>query len=228
VAISVLDVRDTIVLPHVRVPSRPALATVPTGSDATGARRLPATVLAAGLIGILEAVGLLSAALTGLDGVLASAARPEGWIVATGLFVLAGWIVLCAGSGAAMIDGAGRSLLVGVAYGELVLVGLLTVVATATPLFAETPFGLPLPALVLMAVAVPVGKLLLAGAPSAVSWIAAGPRTRATRPDPVSTHRLLATLTLAAIGVALGALAVLTPVHADGPGAPASSVVYQP
>ena len=76
-AISVLDVRDTIVLPHVRVPSRPALATVPTGSDATGARRLPATVLAAGLIGILG--GLIGLALGALVVFLANeAGRSSG------------------------------------------------------------------------------------------------------------------------------------------------------
>src|SRR5215213_2618174 len=103
-AISVLDVRDTFAATHV-----PARATV-AATDATAARRLPLTVAAAGLIGVLEAVGLLAMALTSLDGLLSSPTRPAGWIVAGGLLMLAGWIVLCAGSGAAVIDGAGRRL----------------------------------------------------------------------------------------------------------------------
>jgi hypothetical protein len=228
VAISVLDIRDTVAPPRVRVPSRAAVAT----SSTTATRRIPAAVLAAGLIGILESVGLLAVALTGLDGVLDSAVRPSGWIIAGGLLLLAAWIVLCAGSGAALIDGAGRTLLMAVAYGEMALVALLLVVSAVTPLVAETPAGLPLPALGLMALAVPVGKLLLVGAPSALSWAAAGPRVRERRPDPVHTHRMLATLTLGVIGISLVALALLVPAEASGVGgdggAPASSVVHQP
>ena len=123
--------------------------------------------------------------------------------------MLAGWIVLCAGSGAAVIDGAGRKLLLGVAYAELVLVAMLLVVATALPV--PTPGDMPLPVLGLMALAVPVGKLLLVGAPSAQRWVAAGPRTRVRRADPVQTHRLLATVTLGLIGLSLAAVAVLAP-----------------
>ena len=51
--------------------------------------------------------------------------------------MLAGWIVLCAGSGAALIDGAGRTLLVGVAYAEMALVAVLLVVAAAVTPFAD-------------------------------------------------------------------------------------------
>ena len=167
-AISVLDVRDTFAAPHVTVPARASVATAETAP-----RRLPLTIVSAGLIGVLQAVGLLAVALTGLDGVLSSPARPAGWIVGGGLLLLAAWIVLCAGSGAALIDGAGRTLLIGVAYAELVLIAMLLVVATSMTI--STPGDIPVPVLGLMAVAVPVGKLLLAGAPSAQQWVAAGP-----------------------------------------------------
>ncbi|MCW2705791.1 MAG: conserved rane protein of unknown function [Blastococcus sp.] len=217
-AISVLDVRDTFATPHVTVPARAAVAAAAEAAP----RRLPVTVVSAGLIGVLEAVGLLAVALTGLDGVLSSPSRPAGWIVAGGLLLLAAWIVLCAGSGAALIDGAGRKLLLGVTYAEMALVAMLMVIATATPV--PTPGDIPAPALGLMALAVPVGKLLLAGAPSAQRWVAEGPRTRVRRVDPVRTHRLLATVTLAVIGLSLGAVAVLAPVQSGGPNDPASVV----
>ena len=213
-AISVLDVRGTFVPPHVSVPARAVVA----ASDAP--RRLPLTVASAGLIGVLEAVGLMSLALTHLDGLFSAPTRPAGWIVAAGLIMLAGWIVLSAGSGAALIDAAGRTLFLGVAYGELVLVALFLVGATA--LAISVPGDLPVPALGLMALAVPVGKLLLANARSSRSWVAAGPRTRVRRADPVQTHRLLATCTLGLIGLSLAAVAVLAPVPTSGPNSPAS------
>ncbi|TFV90698.1 hypothetical protein [Blastococcus sp. CT_GayMR16] len=219
-AISVLDVRDTFVAPHVSVPAR---ATVAAAEAAP--RRLPLTVVSAGLIGVLEAVGLLAVALTGLDGVLTSPWRPAGWIVAGGLVLLAGWIVLCAGSGAALIDGAGRKLLLGVAYAEMALVAMLLVLATALPI--PTPGDLPVPLLGLLALTVPVGKLLLAGAPSARAFVAQGPRTRVRRADPVQTHRLLATVTLGVIGLSLAAVAVLAPVPTSAPN-DVASVFTQP
>jgi hypothetical protein len=218
VAISVLDVRDTFAAPRVRL-----AAVTPA---AAAARRLPVALVAAGSIGVLQAIGLLAVALTGLDGLLASAVRPAGPLVAGGLVLLAGWIVLCAGSGAAIIDGAGRRLFLGVAYAELVLVAILLVGATVFPVV--NPTTLPLPALGLLALAVPVGKLLLVCAPSARRRLAEGPRVRACRPDPVQRHRVLATLTLAFIGLALGAAAVLTPVHDGGANDPASAVFTQP
>jgi hypothetical protein len=211
-ATSVLDIRETLAAPRVLAPARAAVEAAP--------RRLPVTVAAAGLIGVLEAVGLLAMALTSLDGLLSSPTRPAGWIVAGGLLMLAGWIVLCAGSGAAVIDGAGRKLVQAVACAELVLVAMGLVVATALPV--ATPGNSPLPVLGLMALAVPVGKLLLVGAPSARGWVAAGPRTRVRRVDPVRTHRVLATVTLGLIGLSLTAVAVLAPVPTDGPNAPAS------
>jgi hypothetical protein len=216
-AISVLD---TFAAPQVRGAARPAVAT------STATRRLPLAILAAGSIGILESVGLLAVALTGLDAVLSSF-RSGGWLVAAGLVALAAWIVLCAGSGAALIDGAGRTLLMGVAYAEMALVAFLLVAATLLPF--ENPTSLPVPALGLVALAVPVGKLLLAGAPSAQAWIAAGPRIRVSRPDPVATHRLLATVTLGVIGASLCAVAILAPAPAGGGvNDPASAVFTQP
>jgi hypothetical protein len=226
VAISVLDVRGTVVPPRLRMPWLRLVPAATPAVPAAAVRRLPLTVLTAGLLGIVEAVGLLAVALTGLDGFLPAPVTLPGWLVALGLLVLAGWVVLAAGSGAALIDGAGRTLVRAVACGELALLGLLGVAAATTPLFA-TPTGLPLPLVLLMAVAVPVGKLLLVGSPSAVRWLAGGPRVRERRTDPVAAHRLLATLTLGAIGVALAAVAVLSPVPAGGVDQPASAVFTQ-
>lgn len=219
-AIGVLEVRDTFAAQHTRVPAAAApaaAAAVPT--------RLPVTVLGAALVGVLEAVALLAVVLGGLDGILTSVGRPSGWLVAAGLVVLAGWIVLCAGSAAAMVDGTGRALLRGVACAEMAGVAVLLVVATAVPL--ANPTSLPLPALALLALAVPVGKLLLAGAPSAQRWIEQGPRARVRRPDPVQAHGWLATATLGVIGAALCAVAVLAPVPAGDVQDPASSVFTQ-
>jgi hypothetical protein len=217
-AISVLDVRDTFV-------SRVAASRTDDGA----LRRVPVTALAAGLVAVVEGVGLLAAALTGLDGVLSSPLRPAGPVVAAGLIVLAGWIVLAAGSGAALIDGTGRRTYLRLAYAEIALVSALAVAAVVTPLVDQVSLALPLPAVAVLALAVPVGKLLLVGAPTAQQWVAQGPRVRETRPDPVAAHRLLATLTLGVIGAGLVALTVLAPV-ADG-GAElegtVSSVVYE-
>ena len=221
-AINVLDVRDTFAAPRVRVP---ALRLVATGSTSTP-RRLPAPVLAAGLIGILEAVGLLAVAVSGIDGVLTTV-RPAGWTLALGLSALAAWVVLAAGSGAGLIEGTGRTLLVNLAYAEMVLVAVLLVTVTVLPVVTP-PAGLPLPMLALLVLAVPVSKLLLAHTPSARQWVVDGPRTRVQRADPVAAHRVTATLTLGIIGVSLGALALLSPAQTPdgGPGAAASSVVY--
>jgi hypothetical protein len=220
-AINVLDVRDTFAAPRIRVPALRLVAT----SSTTSARRLPLTALAAGALGIVEAVALLAVAVAGIDGAL-TATRPTGSMLALGLTVLAAWVVVCAGSGAGLIEATGRRLFVNLAYAETVLIGFLLVVATVVPV--TPPADLPLPVLALLVLAVPVAKLLLAGSPSARQWVADGPRTRERRPDPVAAHRLLATVTLGVIGVSLGALAVLAPMHGPdaGPGAAASSVVY--
>src|SRR5215213_5270463 len=156
-AMNVLDVRDTFATPHVRVPALRLVAAASTSST----RRLPLTALVAGLIGILEAVGLLAVAVTGIDGVLTSSVRHAGWVIALGLGVLAAWVVLAAGSGAGLIEASGRRLHVGLAYVEAVVIAVLLVVATFVPV--PPPAGLPLPVLALILLAVPAAKLLLAG-----------------------------------------------------------------
>jgi hypothetical protein len=218
VAINVLDVRDTFARPRLALPSR---------RSGTSHGRVPMSALTAGLVAVVEAVGLLAVALRGLDGLLTAPSRAAGPVVALALVGLAAWIVLAAGSGATLIDGSGRRMLVNVSIAELGLVAVVGVLATTTPL--ALPVALPLPGLLLLAAAVPVGKLLLAGAPSATAWVAAGPRVVESRPDPATTHRVLATVTLGVIGLTLGAVALFTPVeHSAGTGETASTTVYQP
>lgn len=175
--------------------------------------RLPATVAAAGGLAVLEALALLAFGLTSLEGVFGSGVRPSGWLVAGTLFLLAGWVVLCAGGGAGLVDGTGRLLLVAVASGEIALLLVLCVLglvgADGVWLVAVGPVGgLPVPALALLALAVPTGKLLLAGAPSAVAWVAAGGRPRPVRRAPVVEHRVLRGVTVACIGLALTGVAL--------------------
>lgn len=206
-AISVFDVRDTFARPRLVLPGR----------------RPPVLAVLTGALAVVEAVALLAVALHGLDGLIASPSGPAGPVLAVGLLLLAAWIVLAAGSGAAVVDGSGRALLVGVAVGELVLLALVGVAAVLVPVPAS------LPALLLLAAAVPVGKLLLAGSPSVAAWLAAGPRAVERRPDPAAAHRGLATATLAVIGLALGAVALLGPVDQQArTGETASTTVPQP
>jgi hypothetical protein len=209
VTISVLDVRSTLVPPRVVVPSRA------TARPAAAPRRLPLAVVAAAALGVVEALGLLAVGLTGLDGLMLSSTRPHGAVVAAAVLLLAGWIVLSAGTGASLVDGVGRRGYVAVAHTELFVVAIAAIAAVAVPL--PTPADLPLPALLLLALAVSVTKLLLAGSSPVEAWIAAGPRVRERRPDPVARHRLVATVTLAAIGLGLGAVAVGGP-QGDRPG----------
>ena len=227
-AISVLDVRETFAPARVRVlPVEVPATTTAAANKATVTitRRMPVTIAAAGLIGVLEAVALLAVGLWGLDVALTTL-QPSGWLVAAGLVLLAGWIVLGAGSAAALIDGAGRRLLMGVACAEIALVSMSMIVATLLPF--PLPTDIPVPAWGVLGLVVPVAKLLLVGAPSARGWIAAGPRTRVRRPDPVQAHRMLATVTLGIIGLSLGAVAMLTPVDGTGANEPASVVYSQP
>lgn len=225
-AISTLDLRDTF---GSRMPVWSRMPVSPR-TETGVLRRVPVTALAAGLIAVVEGVGLLAAALTGLDGVLSSPLRPAGPLVAAGLIVLAGWIVLAAGSGTALVDGSGRRTFVGLAVAEVALVGALSVAAVATPFLSDVRLGLPLPAVALLALALPVGKLLLVCAPGARQWVAQGPRVRDIRPDPVAAHRVLTTLTLGLIGAGLVALTVLAPVAEAGADleGTVSSVVYTP
>lgn len=218
-ATSVLDVRDTVAPRQVPVPGADVAprAAVPL-------RRVPAPALAAGLLAVLQAVGLLAAGLTRTDGVLSSAVRPPGLLIAGGLVVLAGWIVLSAAGGAALIDGADRRMLVRTSLAELVLVA----VAVVLPAPAAPVLGLPMPVAFAAAVSLPVVKLLLADSVSARRWVAQGPRLRQDRrPDPVARYRVLCAATLGVLALGLGALAVLAPVQ-PGADTPTSSVVGHP
>ena len=220
-AISVYDVRDTFARPRVVLPSRRPVA------PGTTYRYAPVPALLSGLVGIVQAIGLLAVALHGLDAVMGAPSRPAGPALALGLLGLAAWVVAAAAGGASVIDGSGRRLLTGVAVAELGLVAAAAVLLPVAPV--ALPSGLPLPALLLLAAAVPVVKLLLAGSPSAVAWVAAGPRPVERRPDPARAHRVTATATLGLIGLALGAVALLGPVDDQvRTGETASSTVYHP
>ncbi len=185
-------------------------APLPTRTTARPGR-CPVPVLALAAVSGLQAVALLAAALTGLDGVVTATPRPPGALVAAVLGGLAAWTVLCAAGGLAVVEGSGRRLVAGVACAELALVGALVVVAPPTPL--------PLPALALLLLAVPVGKLLLLSAPATPAWAAARP----PRAQPAAVaHPRVRLATVALIGVALTALAATTPAAAGPP--PASAV----
>jgi hypothetical protein len=210
------DVRDS----DVRDTGVPA----PTPQAEAVRRRPPATVISAAALGLLESIALLAGALTGLDGLLTSPDRPGAVVVLLVLVSIATWIVLCAGGAATLVDGAGRGLVTGVACAELALTGVLFFVALFTPR-DEVPISpdLPLPAVALLVLAVPVGKLLLAGAPTAVEWVAAGPRPRERRTDPTKTHKDLCVVTLAVIGIVLGTVTLIGAPATDDPGSTASS-----
>jgi hypothetical protein len=224
VAISVLDVRDTAVPPRLVLPE-PALRLVAPVADAAPAqdarRRAPATAVVLAAFGVVQGLAIVAAALTVLAGVLDGPQRPSGLLVGGCLVLLAGWVVLAAAGGACVLDGAGRRLLVAVSYAELGLLGVVLVVATFTSASDGLATPLPVPALALLSVAVPVGKLLLAGAPSTTEWLAQGPRVREQRPDPVRAHRGLCIATLGLIALALTVTAVLVPSPADA-GQPAT------
>jgi hypothetical protein len=171
-------------------------------------------VAAAAVLAVVQAVALLAVGLTGLDGVFGTGVRPDGKVVAVSLLLLAGWVVLCAGGGACLLDGAGRRLLSALACAEIVLLLVLTVAgalgAGGVWLVALGPLGeLPVPALALLALGVPTAKLLLAGSPPAVAWVQAGGRPKVARPVPVVDHRVLRGLTLGCIGLVLTAVAVI-------------------
>ncbi|MBY3554709.1 hypothetical protein [Modestobacter lapidis] len=170
--------------------------------------RTPLPVAAAGLLAVVESLALLAVGLTGLDGIFGTALRPDGGLVALTLLLLAAWVVLCAGGGAGLVDGAGRLLLIAVSCGEIALLLVLTVAGVlgvgGVWLVVGGPLGgLPLPALTLLALAVPLTKLLLAGSVAATGWLAAGPRPRAARPALPRRHRVLRGVTVGVIGLAL-------------------------
>lgn len=223
-AISVLDVRDTPMVPRVLRPE-PALRPLPdppADRECTAVpeplRRPPAPVVVAAVVGVAEALGLVAAALTVLASLLQADTRPSGTAVTVGLVALSTWVVLAATSGAAVLDGAGRRLYTVLATVELALVAGLLVAATFTSVFAGLTTQVPVPAVALLLLAVPAGKLLLAGATSTTQWLAQGPRVREQRPDPARAHRGLCVATLGLIALTLTAVAVLVPSPADGGG----------
>ncbi|MGY1842313.1 hypothetical protein [Modestobacter sp. SYSU DS0875] len=206
----------------------PRAAARPSAPVAARPLRLPATVVAAGVLAVVQALGLLALGLAGLDGLFGTGVRPSGLLVAVSLLLLAGWVVLAAGGGASLVDGAGRGLLVGVSCAEI---ALLAVVGTAGLLGAELTVagGLPLPGLALVALGVPTGKLLLATSPSAGAWVAAGGRPRlARRTVPVVEHRDLRLVTVACIGLALTAVALLGAPATEAPPPSTAAVVDAP
>jgi len=184
-----------------------------------GRRRPPVTAVAAGSLAVLEAVGLLAVGLTSLDGLWGSGLRPPVGLVVVTLAALAGWVVLAAGGGAGLVDGSGGRLLVAVALGELgvLVVGGLTLGFDGDGVrhVPAGAFAVPVPALVLLALAVPLGKLLLATTPSAQAWSGAAAR----RPPAVRTpaaHPRVRVATLLAIAAVLTAVALTGPTTADG------------
>jgi len=201
----------------------------PLARPAVRPRRLPVSVGAVAVVAVLESLALLAIGLTGLDGVFGTGVRPDGLLVAVALLLLAGWVVLCAGGGASLVDGAGRTLVTAVAAGEIALLLVVTgaglLGADGVWLVTLGPLGaLPVPALAVLALGVPVLKLLLAGTPSATAWVAAGGRPPAPRPAPVGAHAGLRVATLVCIGLALTAVALLGG-PADTPAAPTTAAV---
>ncbi|MGY1820444.1 hypothetical protein [Geodermatophilus sp. SYSU D00079] len=202
---------------------------VPTTAAPTRSRpRPPVTVLAAAGFAGLEAVALVAGALTGLDGLLLVGSRPSGPVVAAVLLGLATWVVLCAGGGALLADGSGRRVYTGVAVAEIALVAAVLVLTLGTPLLDPVAASLPVLPLTLLALGVPAGKLLLAGAPSALAWSAAGPRAAASRPEPGPARPVLQAATLGVIGLALVAVALVTPVPGTPADGPATAGTSQP
>jgi hypothetical protein len=227
VAISVLDVGDTVVPPRL-VPPEPALRLVPPVEAAAqvpaARRRTPVTAVLLAVGGVVQGLAIVAAALTVLADALDTVHRPPGPLVGSCLVLLATWVVLGAAGGACVLDGSGRRLLVAVSYAEFGLLGIVLVAGALTPAFDRLATPLPVPVLALTALAVPADKLLLAGAPSTTRWLAQGPRVRERRPDPVDAHRPLCAMTLGVIALALTAAAVLAPAPADaGPPVTASA-----
>ena len=189
---------------------------VPPAPPAAARGPVPLPVVAVAVLAVVQSLALLALGLTGLDGVLAAQVRPDGAVVALVLLVLATWVVLCAGGGANLADGAGRLLLVSVSAAEVGLLlavtgaGLLGVGGVGSVIVG--PLGaLPVPALALLGLGVPMTKLLLAYSLPATEWLAAGPRPRARRPALPPRQRVVRGVTLGVIGLALTTVALVGP-----------------
>ncbi len=190
-------------------------------------RRPPAAVLAAAGLAVLDAIAVLAAALTGLDGLLTAPDRPSGALVALLLLALAAWAVFGAGGGLVLADGSSARLLTVVACAELALLAVVFVAGLATASLDGAAAGLPVPAVALSLVAVPVGKLLLATAPSSVAWVDAGPRPRARRPELTEGQHAVRVATVTVIGLALFSVALLDPgAPTSGPTSPAATTQH--
>ena len=196
-------------------------APLPT-TRTTGRSRRPAAVLPLAPGRGTESLALLAGSLTGLDGLLTATPAPSALLVVAVLGGLSAWIVACGAGALTVLGGSGRRLAAGVSCAEVALVVALPVVGAVTPVLDDLPVTVPLPALALLALAVPVGKLLLASAPSALAWEATG-RPRHRVPAPITRPRLRV-VTVAVIGLALCALAVTSPVGAGEPPAAATPV----
>jgi hypothetical protein len=215
------------------VPDAPRAAAPAPASTARRPRRLPLAVGAAATVAVLQSLGLLALGLTSLDGVFGTGIRPNGLLVAVTLLLLAGWVVLCAGGGASLVDGAGRALIVAVAWGEIVLLLVLGLTAALGAdgvwLVALGPIGaLPVPALALLGLGFPTAKLVLATAPSAVAWVEAGGRPRVARAARPVEHRGLRVATVTCIGLALTGVALLGGPADTVPGPSTAAVVDAP
>ncbi|WP_409329141.1 hypothetical protein [Trujillonella humicola] len=195
------------------------------GAAASPHRRPPAAVLAAAGIALLEAVAVVAAAITGLDGLLTAPDRPPTAVSALLLVALAAWAVFGAGGGLVLADGSGARLLTVVACAELAVLAVVLVLGLTTT--TGPVLGLPLAALALSAFAVPTGKLLLASAPSTMAWLAAGPRSRTRPPELTEDQRSLRLATVAVIGLALVAVTLLDPAG-TGADVPAPAATGRP
>ena len=161
---------------------------------------------------------------------LAAEHRAPDAVVVAVLVALAGWTVLSASTGAAVFDGAGQRLFVVLGRAE---VGRRRRAAGRGR--HDVPAG---PrhrrparpgARAARCSSVPLGRLLLAGAPATPRWVAAGPPVREHRGDPVVAHRGLCHVTLVVIGLALGAVTLLGPTGAGvGAPAPAAATAHCP
>lgn len=201
--------------------------TSPAAVTPRRAGRRPVTVMVLGAGGMLQAVALVAIALTSLTGMLAAEHRAPDAVIAAVLVALAGWTVLSASAGAAVLDGSGQRLLVVLGIAEVVVVAGLLVVAATTSVLDRATGDLPGPALALLMLSVPLGRLLLAGAPSTTAWVQAGPPMREHHSGTVVAHRRLCAGTLAVIGLALAGLALLGPTGVgDGAPAPAAATAH--
>ena len=200
------------------MPSTTVLApvVVPPAAPVARRSRTPLAVAAAGALAVAESLALLAVGLTSLDGVFGTGLRPDGGLVAVTLGLLAAWVVLCAGGGASRGGGAGRLLRVAVSCGEGALFFVLTLVGAfgvdgAWEVVVGPLGALPVPALTLLALAVPVTKLLLAGSVTTTDWLAAGPRPRARRPALPPGHRVARVVTVGLIGLVLTTFCLVSP-----------------